>query len=70
LIVKYLLDLEATTTLINSEGKTALELAKEALLKATPTIKPGKRAEKAVKGTLLDKLEVTVNTLVKSAQPD
>jgi hypothetical protein len=65
-----LLELDANTALTNSEAKTALELAKESLLKATPTLKPGKKIEKALKGTLLDKLEVTVNTLIKSVKPE
>lgn len=34
LICKYLLELEANTTLQNSDAKTALDLAKESLAKA------------------------------------
>jgi len=38
LIVKYLLELGATTTLVNYESKTALDLARESLKKSTPKL--------------------------------
>jgi hypothetical protein len=62
--VKYLLDLEAATSVPNNNGKLALDLAKESLVKATEGIK----VVKAAKGSLIDRLQVTVATLEKQTK--
>lgn len=59
LIVKYLLELDASTVLKNSQMKTALQLAQESLEKANPQGK----ITKPPKGSLIDRLKVTVATL-------
>lgn len=73
-MVKYLLELEANTSLFNRNNKTPLDLANDSLehLKAAETKKllPGKKLpEKAVKGSLQDRLEVTISTLKKLLSP-
>jgi hypothetical protein len=48
----------------NNNGKLALDLAKESLVKATEGIK----VVKAAKGSLIDRLQVTVATLEKQTK--
>lgn len=59
------MELEANCGLTNAANKTALDLAKDSLKKAEKEVlDSGKKLPvKAVKGTLIDKLTVTVQTL-------
>ena len=58
LIVKYLIELGANFKLVNSEGKTALDFARESLAANKP-----KKNEVLVKGSILEKLTVTEKVL-------
>lgn len=59
LIVKYLIELNANVTIVNSQGKTAHDFAKEALTIA----KTNNQKKPIVKGSLIDRLIVTEKTL-------
>ena len=57
--MKYLLELGANFKQVNSDGKTALDFAKESLTEAK---RKGKN-EQLVKGSLLERLTVTEKLL-------
>ena len=57
--MKYLLELSANFKQVNSDGKTALDFAKESLTEAK---RKGKN-EPLVKGSLLERLTVTEKLL-------
>ena len=67
LIVKYLLELDAKPDSVNSKTETPLDMANAAFCKVkeieTAKLGHGKKLGIAPKGSLRDRLEVTVKTL-------